>query len=110
MINAAKITGWVSLSILIITGVFSIFTYVAPASALADLRLEHSSFVSASDFEEYVLSDQYDSYYSFLDRLYRYEEEGNEDMVRQIERQLARLLAKICAQDPMFEECDQRDD
>ncbi len=65
-----------------------------------------SNFVSASEFEEYILSDAYDSYYEFLDRLYVYEERGNEDMVRSIERQLARLRAQICAEEPSWEECD----
>ncbi len=105
MINSAKIAGWVTLSILIITGVFSMFTYIAPASAVTELRAEHSTFVTASQFDEYVLSDKYDSYYDFLDRLYQYEERGNEDMVRQIKRQLARLRSDICESDPMWEEC-----
>ncbi len=65
-----------------------------------------SNFVTNSEFEEYILSDMYDSYYEFLDRLYQYEERGNEDMVRNIERQLARLRAKICAEDEQWEECD----
>ena len=65
-----------------------------------------NTFVTASEFEEYVLSDMYDSYYAFLDRKYKYEELGNDDMVRSINRQLARLRAKICAQDPEWEECD----
>ncbi len=63
------------------------------------------NFVSLSDFNEYVLSDMYNSYYEFLDRLYQYEERGNDDMVRSIERQLARLRAKICAEEPEWEEC-----
>ncbi len=68
-----------------------------------------NTFVTASQFEEYVLSDMYDSYYEFLDRLYRYEDEDNEDMVRNIERQLARLRAKICAEDKFWEQCSNQD-
>ena len=88
------------------TAIVWMFTQFASAERVDALELTHNTFVTSSEFQEYVLSDMYDSYYQFLDRLYKFEELGNMEMVLQIERQLSRLRAKICASDPEWEECD----
>ena len=62
-----------------------------------------STFVSASDFESYIIEDFYDKYYAYEDEL-RIEEDP--DDIRKIERNMARLKAKICAIEPEWEECD----
>ncbi len=64
------------------------------------------NFVTASEFQEYVVDQYYDSYYETLDRMYDAQEDGNEDFARELERRLARLKAKICAEDPEWEECN----
>ena len=88
------------------TAIVWMFTQFASAERVDALELTHNTFVTSSEFQEYVLSDMYDSFYDFVDRRFKYEGLGNEDMVREIERQLARLRAKICEQDPEWEECD----
>ncbi len=88
------------------TAIVWMFTQFASAERVDALELTHNTFVTSSEFQEYVLSDMYDSFYDFIDRLHKFTEQENEDMMLQIERQLSRLRAKICAQDPEWEECN----
>ena len=62
-----------------------------------------SNFVSASDFKEYIIEDFYDKYYEMEDAL---EVEDDPDDIRRLERNMARIKAKICAIEPEWEECD----
>ena len=62
-----------------------------------------SNFVSAGDFNDYIVEDFYDKYYEMEDAL---EDETDEDDVRRLERSMSRLKSKICAIEPEWEECD----
>ena len=62
-----------------------------------------SNFVSAGDFNDYIVEDFYDKYYAMEDAL---EKETEDVDVRRLERSMARLKAKICAIEPEWEECD----
>jgi hypothetical protein len=85
-----------------ITGIWAML--VGTATAIVWM---FSNFVTASEFAEYVTDQYYDSYYETLDRLYDAREEGNEDFARELERRLERLRAKICAEDPYWEQCSE---
>ncbi len=67
------------------------------------------NFVTADDFEEYVIDQYYENFYETLDRLEDADEEGNEAMVRELARRLEKLKARICSQDPDWIRCNQRD-
>ena len=62
-----------------------------------------STFVSASDFNDYIVEDFYDKYYAMEDAL---ETETDPDDIRRLERDMSRIKAKICAIEPEWEECD----
>ena len=62
-----------------------------------------TNFVSASDFNDYIIEDFYDKYYEYEDAL---EVEEDADDRRRLIRNMARLKAKICAIEPEWEECD----
>ncbi len=65
------------------------------------------NFVSASDFESYIVEDFYEKYYDMEDALEDAEDEDDEDEVRQLKRNMTRLRAKICAIESLWEECDE---
>ncbi len=67
------------------------------------------NFVSASDFESYIVEDFYEKYFDMEDALEDAEDEGDEDEVRQLERNMARLKAKICAIESQWQECPNQD-
>lgn len=65
-----------------------------------------STFASASDLLELQVDILYGQYY---DRLDDYDEslaEGNEALAAEYARQLEKLKAKICEEDPEWERCD----
>lgn len=61
-----------------------------------------TTFVTASDFNDYIVEDFYDKYYVYEDRLI---EETDSAKILRLERSLARLRAKICEIEPLWEEC-----
>ena len=65
-----------------------------------------NTFVTASEFEEYITEAYYESYYQLLDRKYAAEDRGNDELAKEYSRRLEKLKAKICAQDPEWERCD----
>jgi hypothetical protein len=48
---------------------------------------------------------QYKSFYDYLEKAEKAREEGNEPLAREYERQMERLKAQICKQDPAWERC-----
>jgi hypothetical protein len=68
-----------------------------------------TTFASASEVEEIHLDIAYGQYYDRLDDFDEAVAEGNESLAREYARQMERLKAKICENDPEWERCD-RDD
>ena len=66
-----------------------------------------NTFVTAAEFEKYVVEEMYDSYYQMLDRVHEAEAKGNEELAKEFSRRLERLKAKICEADPEWERCDE---
>ncbi len=66
-----------------------------------------NTFVTASDFESYIVEDFYDRYYQYEDALI---EEEDPDEIRRLERDMARLKSKICAIEDEWQECEPRAD
>lgn len=65
-----------------------------------------STFATAAEVSEIQLDIAYGQYY---DRLDDYDEaiaEGNHELAAEYLRQMERLKAKICEQDPEWERCD----
>ena len=62
-----------------------------------------TNFVSASDFNSYIVEDFYDKYYDMEEELIQ---EDDDAEARKIRRNMERLRAKICAIEPEWEECD----
>ncbi len=90
---------------LIVTGIFSMITYFAPATEVAELKAEHESFAASSTVEKISLRLSYSFYYDTLDRLLNAEEKGNDELVREYSRQLEKIRAEICAIDSQWERC-----
>ena len=65
-----------------------------------------NTFVTASEFEKYVVEAYYDSYYELLDRVEEEKEKGNNSFAKELSRRLERLKAKICEADPEWEHCE----
>ncbi|KKK62169.1 hypothetical protein LCGC14_3007010 [marine sediment metagenome] len=61
-----------------------------------------TTFVTASDFNDYIVEDFYDKYYVYEDKLI---DETDPDRRRRLKHSLSRLRAKICEIEPMWEEC-----
>jgi len=64
-----------------------------------------NTFVTSSEFQDYVVEDYYDSYYDMEDRLDEAIEEGDEQDVREYTRALERLKGKICEIDTAWDRC-----
>ena len=65
-----------------------------------------NTFVTVSEFQEYITEAFYDSYYELLDRKEVAEEKGNDELAKEFSRRLEKLKAKICEQDPEWERCN----
>ena len=69
-----------------------------------------NTFATAADVEQKVgeleLSINYGQYYDRLDDFDEAIDEGNTDLAEEYERQMERLKAKICEEDPQWERCD----
>lgn len=68
-----------------------------------------TTFASASEVEEIKIDIAYGQYYDRLDDYDEAVAEGNESLANEYARQMERLRAKICENDPEWERCD-RDD
>lgn len=76
---------------------------VATAIAIAYM---FNTFVTASEFEEYVVEDYYENFYRLEDRHAKAVRQGDEDRAREFQRSMDRLRAKICKVDPDWTYCD----
>lgn len=65
-----------------------------------------NTFVTASEFEEFVVEDYYENYYRLEDRLSKAERQGDDDRIREYTRSMERLKTKICKTDPEWVNCD----
>ena len=69
--------------------------------------LNHHEQVASESMQEISLDIWYGQFFDRLDDLDESKAEGNQKLVRVYERQIQRLLAKICAAEPTFEYCDE---
>lgn len=69
-----------------------------------------NTFATSAEVKEEIeplkLSIWYDQYYARLDDFNQATEKGNEELAREFARQMERLKAKICQQDPEWERCE----
>lgn len=65
-----------------------------------------STFASAADVDEIKLDQWYGQFYDRLDDRDEAVDEGNADLAAEYERQMERLKAKICEEDPKWERCE----
>ena len=68
-----------------------------------------SKYVQASQFAQFAIDTYYGQYY---DRLDDYEEavaEGRMELAKEYKRQMEKLKAKICEEDPEWERCGNPD-
>ena len=65
-----------------------------------------ATFASAAEVEEIRLDIAYGQYYDRLDDYEEALDEGREELAAEYKRQMERLRAKICEQDPEWERCD----
>lgn len=64
-----------------------------------------TTFASAAEVDEIKLDIAYGQFYDRLDDYDEAKEEGNEELAAEYERQMERLRAKICEEDPEWERC-----
>jgi hypothetical protein len=89
--------GWINLGLL----------WAAITATATAILFMFSTFATASEVEEIKLDIAYGQYY---DRLDDYEEalaEGRPALAAEYRRQMERLRANICEQDPEWERCDE---
>ena len=65
-----------------------------------------TTFVTAAEFNQFSVEVYYGQYYERLEDWQRAIDSGNDDYANELERQLERLRAKICEEDPEWERCD----
>ena len=68
-----------------------IFTSFASADRVSALELEHEDFVTSAEFQKYVTSELFDSYYAMLERWNDAIEKGNEYLAREYSKRLEQL-------------------
>ncbi len=68
-----------------------------------------STFASAADVDEIKLDQWYGQFYDRLDDRDDALEDGNTELAQEHERQMDRLRAKICEEDPKWERCKDSD-
>ena len=84
--------------------------WTAITTTVAAVLWMMNSFASAAEVNEIRLEIAYGQYY---DRLDDYEEalaEGREGLADEYKRQMERLRAAICEEDPEWERCEKSDD
>lgn len=67
-----------------------------------------NTFVTASEFESYVVEDMYENYYVLVDKRQDALTKGSADAVALLERRMIRLKVKICSIEPEWEECKKK--
>lgn len=90
--------GLISTTALVVVWVFSTF---ASASDLEDFKDEQKVLVG-----ELLLDQWYGQFYDRLDDRDEAVEEDNTELAAEYNRQMEKLRAKICEQDPQWERCD----
>ncbi len=65
-----------------------------------------TTFASAADLNELKTELAYSSYYSLLERHQDATDAGRDELAAEFARQMERLRAKICEEDPEWERCD----
>ena len=87
-------------------GLSTIWTMLA-GTVLAVVYM-FNTFATASDLQELAVDIYYDQYYELRDRIrdLEDEEEIDEQYLREVERRLERVKAKICYAEPEWERCD----
>ena len=76
-------------------------TLVILGSAFAGIQVADSRYAPMSVATEL----QYKSFYDYLEKAEKARAAGNEALAREYERQMERLKAQICKQDPAWERC-----
>ena len=66
-----------------------------------------TNFVSAAAFSEFQTDIYYIQFYELLEKQTHAEEDSHEGLAEELGRQLERLKAKICEEDPKWERCDE---
>ena len=82
-------------------------TWTAMTVTASTILWMFSTFATAAEVDEIKLSIAYGQFY---DRLDDYDEaiaEGNERLAAEYKRQMERLKATICEQDPDWERCNE---
>ena len=64
-----------------------------------------ATFASAADLNDVKVSVWYGQFYDRLDDRDEAVDEGNEELAKEYERQMEKLLAQICEVDPEWERC-----
>jgi len=65
-----------------------------------------ATFATAAEVGEIKLDIAYGQYYDRLDDYEEALDEGRHELADEYERQMERLKAKICEEDPQWERCD----
>ena len=64
-----------------------------------------NTFVTAATFSEFQTDIYYIQFYELLEKQAHAEEDGHEGLADELARQMERLKAKICEDDPEWERC-----
>jgi len=80
--------------------------WTAITSTIAAVLWMFTTFATAAEVDDIKPSIAYGQYYDRLDDYDEALEEGNMELAREYERQMERLKAQICEQDPEWERCD----
>ena len=81
----------------------SIWTMIA-GTALAVVYM-FTNFVSAAAFVDFKTDIYYSQFYEMLEKAEHAEEDGHKGLAAELRRQMERLKAKICEEDPEWERC-----
>ena len=65
-----------------------------------------ATFATAAEVDDIKLSIAYGQYYDRLDDYEEALDEGRDGLAEEYKRQMERLKAEICEQDPEWERCD----
>jgi hypothetical protein len=82
-----------------IAGIVGLFVILG--SAFSGIQVADNRYAPMSVATEL----QYKSFYDYLEKAEKARAEGNEALAREYERQMERLKAQICKQDPAWERC-----
>jgi Rod binding domain-containing protein len=66
-----------------------------------------NTFVSAATFNDFQTDIYYSQFYELLEKKADAEDEGRDGLADELARQMERLKAKICEEDPEWERCNE---